>query len=342
MTPLKPSALDKTMKLCYLQRKPLFIEGSPGIGKTEKVKQFCREFKVDGKPLEIIDLRLSYYGIEELKGLPNFKGDFTKWFPPDFFPRSGNGILFLDELSNAPMAVQGIALQLTLDRKLTSSYTLPDGWVVFAAGNKQSDRSLANRMPSALVNRFLKVELEPDIESFYNYGMLNDMSLMVLSYIRKFKPQHLYTFDPSKSKGNDPFASPRSWESVSNFLKEDASAVLDLSTGIAQGLIGEGVASEFVAYHKYYKKIPSLDSIIEKPKTAPIPDEPHLQYAVVSGLARKAEPKNIDNILTYADRLDKELAACLMKDVLLLHKNTLYLNERVSKWFVDNHKYLKP
>ena len=334
MQALKPNQLDRVFKLCYKLRKPLFISSSPGIGKTDKVKQLCKEMK-----LNLIDLRLSYYGLEELKGLPNFKGDFTKWFPPDFFPREGNGVFFCDELTNAPMAVQGIAMQLTHERKLTSSYTLPDGWVVFGAGNKQSDKSLANRMPSALVNRFLKVEVEPDFESFYNYGLANGMHLSILSYLRKFKPGHLYTFEPAKWANDEPFASPRSWESLSNFLKEDSSAVLDLSSGIAQGLVGEGVASEFVAYQKYFKKLPTMESIIEKPKTAMIPEEPHLIYAIISGLARLATLKTIDNIFVYSDRLDRELATCLMKDIIMLHKDTLYDHARITKWFVENQKY---
>jgi MoxR-like ATPase len=44
--------------------------------------------------------------------------------PPDFLPTSEKGVLFLGEINMAPPAMQGVAQQLILDRRV-GSYTVP-------------------------------------------------------------------------------------------------------------------------------------------------------------------------------------------------------------------------
>jgi MoxR-like ATPase len=73
--------------------------------------------------------------------------------PPKFLPTSGQGILFLDELTSAPQMTQAGCYQLVIDRKL-GEYRLPDGWVVIAAGNPASERGVHFSMPRPLRNRF--------------------------------------------------------------------------------------------------------------------------------------------------------------------------------------------
>ena len=72
----------------------------------------------------------------DLRGLPRISSDRAEWVPPKFLPTSGEGILFLDELTSAPQMTQAGCCQLVLDRKL------PDGWVVIAAGNPASERGV--------------------------------------------------------------------------------------------------------------------------------------------------------------------------------------------------------
>jgi hypothetical protein len=93
-----------------------------------------------------------------------------KGAPPKFLPTSGNGILFLDELTSAPQMTQAGCYQLVLDRKL-GEYTLPDGWVVIAAGNPASERGVHFSMPRPLRNRFVHLKLEPDFEDWTKWAV---------------------------------------------------------------------------------------------------------------------------------------------------------------------------
>jgi MoxR-like ATPase len=136
------------------------IWGPPGIGKSSIVAQTATEHGID-----FVDVRLSQLAPTDLRGLPVAEDGISKWYPPEFLPRGGKGILFLDELNMAPPAMQGVAQQLILDRKV-GSYTVPDGWYVWAAGNRKEDRAAVFDMPSPLANRFLHLQVESDFDSF--------------------------------------------------------------------------------------------------------------------------------------------------------------------------------
>ena len=114
---MKPSILksylDSVIKNnLYLS---VMIWGAPGIGKSSIVQKIA-----DENDLDCIDLRLSQLAPTDLRGLPVPKDGVSHWFPPEFLPANGKGILFLDEVNMAPPAMQGMAQQLILDRKVGS------------------------------------------------------------------------------------------------------------------------------------------------------------------------------------------------------------------------------
>ncbi len=104
------------------------IWGVPGIGKSSIAVQIAQDYNID-----FGDVRLSQLAPTDLRGLPVAKNGISKRYPPEFLPRHGKGILFLDELDMAPPPLQGVAQQLILDRRV-GSYTVPEIWYVWAAG----------------------------------------------------------------------------------------------------------------------------------------------------------------------------------------------------------------
>jgi MoxR-like ATPase len=113
--------IDRDLKLSVM------LWGPPGIGKSSIVAQLAAE-----RGLELVDLRLGQLSPTDLRGLPVAKDGTAVWYPPEFLPRKGRGILFLDELNMAPPTLQGIAQQLILDRRV-GSYSVPEGWFLWAA-----------------------------------------------------------------------------------------------------------------------------------------------------------------------------------------------------------------
>ena len=44
------------------------------------------------------------------------------------------------------------------------------GWAVLAAGNRETDRAVTARMPSALANRFVHIEVEADLDDWRRWA----------------------------------------------------------------------------------------------------------------------------------------------------------------------------
>ena len=110
---------------------------------------------------------------------PNPNYDKTVFKLPSFLPTEGNGVLFLDEVNQAKKSVQNAAFQLVLDRKI-GDYTVPDGWSIVAAGNRNQDLGVwaenaedegTEDFSSALNNRFRHVVLKiPEPEGWLKWA----------------------------------------------------------------------------------------------------------------------------------------------------------------------------
>ena len=163
---MKASAVSNALRCLVAARQPVFVWGGPGIGKSAVVRQLAEGLNV---PLQ--DVRALLLDPVDLRGLPSIASDGrSKWSTPEFLPHDGEGILFLDELNAAPAMVQASCYQLVLDRKL-GEYSLPDGWAILAAGNRDSDRAVTTRMPTPLRNRFVHLEFEVDLQEWSEWAI---------------------------------------------------------------------------------------------------------------------------------------------------------------------------
>lgn len=226
---LSPADLTRYLNALLSARLtlPVMIWGPPGVGKSSVVAQVAA-----AQGLACTDLRLSQLAPTDLRGLPVAEGGVSRWYPPEFLPREGAGILFLDEVNMAPPTVQGMAQQLILDRKV-GSYALPAGWVVWAAGNRREDRASVFEMPAPLANRFLHLEVRADVEAWRSYAFARGLDERVVAFLT-FRPELLHA--PSERPA---WPSPRSWEMASQLR----AAGLSIAPAV-----GEEAAAEFEAF----------------------------------------------------------------------------------------------
>ncbi len=251
------------------------IWGPPGIGKSSIVAQTAQ-----AHDLEMIDLRLSQLAPTDLRGLPvaDHTDGVSRWYPPEFLPRTGRGILFLDEVNLAPPAIQGIAQQLILDRRV-GSYAVPDAWFIWAAGNRKEDRASVFDMPAPLANRFIHLVVEPDFESFKAYALAHGIHEHLLAFL-SFRPALLHKLDPQQPA----WPSPRSWMMANALYR----AELDMAP-----VVGLGAASEFSAFVSIFRRLPDIAEILKgKGQQIPFPKEPSLCYAVTAALTTRATSLN--------------------------------------------------
>lgn len=260
---------------------PVMLWGPPGVGKSQIIAQIARHH---GVPL--IDVRLSQMEPTDLRGIPFRNGDRVEWSVPALLPdamRHGpSGILFLDEITSAPPTVTAAAYQLILDRRL-GEYRAPEGWVIFAAGNRYGDRGVTYVMPTPLANRFTHYEVEPNLEDWVAWAHSAVIDSRVIAFLR-FRPDLLFDFDLAHNPVA--FPSPRSWEYAHRALaKFDDNPELLLDA--VQACVGPAAGVEFKAFVDNMHELPDIDAIT-RGESAQVPRGIDLQYCVAAALVRRA------------------------------------------------------
>ncbi|MDL2316458.1 MoxR family ATPase [Desulfovibrio sp. OttesenSCG-928-A18] len=309
-------------------RQPVFIWGPPGVGKSQVVAQVAKE-----KGLALLDIRAILLDPVDLRGLPRITGSGdVVWCPPGFLPGKGDperGILFLDELNAAPPMVQAACYQLVLDRRI-GEYSLPDGWNIVAAGNRDRDKAVTHRMPSALANRMVHLNFDICLDDWLAWAQQAGIRQEICAFLR-FRPTMLHDFDPASAA--KAFASPRSWEFASRILASSPPPALEHE--LFQGTIGSTAAAEFMGFLGVWRELPTVEDVLNGPDTAKVPEEPAAAYALCEALALKAAPNTIDALTTYAERLPAEFGVLLMRDAAC-HDTTLVYSEAFSRWAANN------
>lgn len=330
---MKPShAIPAIMHLVKRQR-PAFIWGPPGVGKSDAV-----QFVADNLGIELRDVRLSLMDPTDLKGFPIVTGTGAKkqmsWAQPDFLPTKDKGILFLDEMNSAPQAVQAAAYQLILNRKI-GDYTLPAGWTVLAAGNRAGDRAVVHQMPSALANRLVHIDFDVDMEDWYDWATAKGVSDITRAFIR-FRPASLHSFDSKKNERA--FPTPRSWVFVDDIIRSGLPQDTELE--LIKGTVGEGAAIEYISFARMAKDLPTADEILINPDTAPIPKDPSGKYAICTALDSKTTAGNIDRMMKYITRIDKEYQVLYMRSAIMANRDLRNTKTYVS-WIIENKELIQ-
>jgi hypothetical protein len=303
---MKPKELKEAIKLCYAARRPFIIWSPPGCGKSQITYQATNELGID-----IEERRTADQDPTDL-GFPKIDGNRHMFTTPDFLPTDpqSKGLLFLDEFPQAIPAVKNTWSELILDRRLRD-YRLPDGWSIGAAGNRDGDDCATFRLPKHIANRFVHLNLDIDNDQWIEHALTNDFHMDVVFFI-KHRPELLYRFDP---KADDKaFPSPRSWEFISDLIKQQPQNGIELD--IEAGTVGEGAATEFYGFRKIKDKLVSPDLILMNPESADVPTDPAVLFALSASLAQKTTEQSIDRIIRYANRMPKEFSVFLITSAI--------------------------
>ena len=327
---------------------PVMLWGPPGVGKSQGVRQLALKIQAEtGKTVCITDVRLLLFNPIDLRGIPTANADKTLavWLKPKIFQMDEGeeivNILFLDEISSAPQSVQAAAYQITLDRTI-GEHRLPKNCIVIAAGNRITDRSVVNKMPKALANRFCHIEIKSDFESWKTWAIKKSINEKVIGYLT-FRQSALDKFEADDSLA---FPTPRSWEMASNILNAVSGDVDSVYPMIA-GCVGLRTAIDFCAWTKIYEDLPSITDIFSGKETV-VPTQTDRLYAVVSSMTAYANGKKNDltaiaHSIKYALKMPPDFSMILIKDYFAFGENfkkKLLKLPELMDWLRKNGKYL--
>lgn len=310
---MNATRLSELLETSITHRRRVLIKGAPGVGKSDIVAQVCGKLGAD--------LQLMHPAISDptdFKGMPALTANGTEahFLPFGDLARLCNAkrltVAFLDDIGQAAPAVQAALMQLILARSVNGTH-ISDEVTFLGATNDTTHCAGVSGMIEPLKSRWDSIlQLDVDVDAWSNWALDNNMPPELVAFIR-FRPALLSDFKPTRELRNSPC--PRTWASVGRWLQV---GVKDLE--VLTGAVGEGAATEFIAFLSLLNSLPSLDAILLDPSGTEVPDAPAARYAVATGLARKASPSNLDRVLTYVSRISKEFEVLTVKDSVRINK----------------------
>lgn len=315
---LTPSQLSALLDVTIPAQMPVLITSSPGIGKSDLVTQAAARTE---------NRLITYHPVTsdptDYKGLGGIVEGRAEWLPfgdlRALIEADAPTIAFLDDLGQAPPAVQAAAMQLILARRI-NGHRVSDHVTFIAATNRRQDRAAVSGILEPVKSRFVSiVELRADLDDWIRWAIDNALPMEAIAFIR-WKPELLSDFKPS-AEITQQSPCPRTvahaarlWDCLqsANFRDEAQRSAVTYA-GIA-GAAGEGFASEFLGFIRIWQQLPNPDAVIMDPENAEIPTDPSAKYALCGALAIRAKSGNIAQLVTYANRLPDEFATLLIRD----------------------------
>lgn len=232
-----------------------FVWGYQGIGKTQSIAQVAEKLGVG-----FVHLHLATQEVGDLVGLLiHGESGTVKHARPEWFPTSGEGIIFLDELNRAhPDVIQAMFSFIT--SKTIHQHKLPPGWKIVAAGNYQSDQfNVTDTSDAAWMSRFCQVELQPSVQEFTTFAESRGADSVV-----SFITDHSQMLESKPKERQELFVTPdrRSWlEMIAPLEREelDESVRYELYSGI----VGSVATAAFFAHKKTAAKSIRLKEIMK-------------------------------------------------------------------------------
>lgn len=299
--------IPDVLMACHEMGAIPYLEGPPGVGKSELIHQFRDALKVKlGNPSQFfyMEFRGSTAEPTDFIGLPFPKDGKTIFLKPQWWPEAGPGLFFLDEFPQSSPAVM-CAFTQVFDR-VAEGASFPADIMIVLAGNRMTDGAAVNRIPSHIRNRILHFEIGFSVNDWAAYNIAAGTRPEVVAF-GKFKPE---LFSDTPPKDGKPFMSGRSLTRCSKVLEHGVKKPLDLA--MYSALIGEEAATMLTGFLRVCQNIVSPDVILLDPVNAPIPTEKSATIAVCTALAHKASATNFDRICQYALRLPPEDSVLLV------------------------------
>ena len=250
-------------RIPVVRQRPIFLLGSPGIGKTAIMEQIAQELGI-----ALVSYSMTHHTRQSALGLPfithkNYKGmefDISEYTMSEIIASiyevmegSGieEGILFLDEINCVSETLAPTMLQF-LQYKIICKHKVPDGWVIVTAGNPPEYNKSVREFDVVTMDRMKLVEVEADYPTWKEYALKQGIHNAVTTYL-DMKKSDFYRVETNV--GGKSYVTARGWEDLSAtmLLCEEEGITVD-ETLVGQYLHNEKIVKEFTAYYELYNK----------------------------------------------------------------------------------------
>ena len=205
--------------------------------------------------------------------------------------------------------VQAPTYKLVYDR-FVGNKKLHDRVYIVCAGNKLTDKAIAQTLSTALKSRIITFNIEHDFKEFMEWAAADsktnpketNIHVKIRAYLT-YVPTDLMVFDPASD--DHTFRCPRTWEFLSKYLYADPQG--KATHARIQGTIGTAGMANFVTFMNEFEDLPKIQDIMDNPLGTPVPPRPATKYAVTTILVDHArKPEDLKIVIEYIKRFDAE------------------------------------
>jgi hypothetical protein len=300
----RPDTQLEALTLTVAADLPVLLWGEPGIGKTAALTQLAAALD-----LPLTTVIASVHEPSDFSGLPVVGDDPAQqgvpMAPPDWavrLVRAGRGLLFLDELSTAPPAVQAALLRLVLERRI-GALRLPPGVRIVAAANPRSSAADGWELSPPLANRFVHLQWTHDHEVVVR-GLGGtwpratlprldpeklpeavDFARRAVCGLLTARPGLVHRLPSSEARRGGPWPSPRSWDMTLCLIAfaTAAGSSREVLSSLVRGTVGDGPGLELLAGLDRMD-LPDPEVLLADPAGADLPERGDLRQAVLDGV----------------------------------------------------------
>jgi hypothetical protein len=300
----RPDVQLEALTLAVAADLPVLLWGEPGIGKTAALTQLAAALD-----LPLTTVIASVHEPSDFSGLPVVGDDpavqGVPMAPPDWavrLVRAGRGLLFLDELSTAPPAVQAALLRLVLERRI-GALQLPPGVRIVAAANPRSSAADGWELSPPLANRFVHLQWTHDHDVVVRGlggtwpraalpqlgpGGLADAVALARRAVCGFltaRPGLVHQLPANEARRGGAWPSPRSWDMTLRLVAfaTAAGSSREVLSLLVRGTVGDGPGLELLAWLDRMD-LPDPEVLLADPAGAELPERGDLRQAVLDGV----------------------------------------------------------
>ncbi|MFG2958922.1 AAA family ATPase [Streptomyces sp. NPDC048291] len=300
----RPDMQLEALTLAVAADLPVLLWGEPGIGKTAALNRLA-----EALDLPLTTVIASVHEPSDFSGLPVVGDDpavqGVPMAPPDWavrLVRAGRGLLFLDELSTAPPAVQAALLRLVLERRV-GALRLPPGVRIVAAANPRSSAADGWELSPPLANRFVHLQWAHDHEVVVRglggtwpratlprldpdrLPAAVDFARRAVCGLLATRPTLVHRLPNGEMRRGGAWPSPRSWDMTLRLVAfaHASGSSRDVLSLLVRGTVGDGPGLELLASVDRME-LPDPETLLADPAAADLPERGDLRQAVLDGV----------------------------------------------------------